>query len=365
MALGGEDTQYTATLEKIKARKKIEMRQKEKEAERQGTSSDKIVESGFSNDEDSSESSSEDEVVFSEREKDKTINLQINKKDLLQETALTAKRVKLSTRGQTMLLANVLNLGGADLKDVTISKSSAQRVGKKAIVEGAKKVRDRVRKEVQEKTIICGHFDGKVIMDITEGKRMKNDRIAIKASYQGQEQLLGVVVVDSSSGENQKEAIVNEFKKWDMIDNLSLLSFDTTSDNTGKCVGACTLIEKYLNRALVWLACRHHVVELRIKHVAKTLADDISERKSNSPEEKIFNEFKSLINQLEKDKELDLEDTVQFDWENQDSSVLADQAKKVLQWAEGLWLDQNFSRGDYKELLELVLYFLGSTEVPA
>ena len=40
------------------------------------------------------------------------------------------------------------------------------------------------------------------------------------------------------------------------------MSFDTTSGNTGHLNGACTLLEKKMGRELLWLACRHHVMEL-------------------------------------------------------------------------------------------------------
>ena len=40
------------------------------------------------------------------------------------------------------------------------------------------------------------------------------------------------------------------------------MSFDTTAGNTGHLNGACTLLEKQMGRDLLWLACRHHVMEL-------------------------------------------------------------------------------------------------------
>jgi hypothetical protein len=45
------------------------------------------------------------------------------------------------------------------------------------------------------------------------------------------------------------------------------MSFDTTSSNTGEYNGACVLLEERLNKKLLYLACRHHRLELIVKSV--------------------------------------------------------------------------------------------------
>ena len=80
-----------------------------------------------------------------------------------------------------------------------------------------------------------------VVMEITEGKGFKKDRLAIKASNDEKEQLWGIIAIESSSGDNQKEAIVKAFEDWNMIENLCLMSYYTTADNTFK-----TCIDKYI-----------------------------------------------------------------------------------------------------------------------
>lgn len=44
--------------------------------------------------------------------------------------------------------------------------------------------------------------------------------------------------------------------------------FDTTSSNTGRFKGSATAIESTLNKAVLWLACYHHVYEIHVKHVS-------------------------------------------------------------------------------------------------
>ena len=38
--------------------------------------------------------------------------------------------------------------------------------------------------------------------------------------------------------------------------------FDTTSSNTGKFAGACVILQQLLDRQILWLPCRHHILEL-------------------------------------------------------------------------------------------------------
>ena len=40
------------------------------------------------------------------------------------------------------------------------------------------------------------------------------------------------------------------------------MSFDTTAPNTGRKQGACVLIEQKLQKNLLYLPCRHHILEL-------------------------------------------------------------------------------------------------------
>ena len=42
---------------------------------------------------------------------------------------------------------------------------------------------------------------------------------------------------------------------------MQALSFDTTSSNTSKENGACTLLGKMIGRDLLHLACRHHMMD--------------------------------------------------------------------------------------------------------
>ena len=60
-------------------------------------------------------------------------------------------------------------------------------------------------------------------------------------------------------------------QKWTIFEQITGLVFDTTSSNTGTEIGACKLLEEYLEKAILWLACRHHIYELHIKHVVEAV----------------------------------------------------------------------------------------------
>jgi hypothetical protein len=59
--------------------------------------------------------------------------------------------------------------------------------------------------------------------------------------------------------------------KWDVTEDLVAMSFDTTSSNSGRKNGAAVLLEKLLGRNLLYLACRHHILELVVSKVFTSL----------------------------------------------------------------------------------------------
>jgi len=125
--------------------------------------------------------------------------------------------------------------------------------------------------------------------------------------------------------------------------------FDTTASNTGRWRGACALIESFLRRAILWIPCRHHIYELHIKHVAECVTGQ-----TKDPGVKIFRRLKAAWNSLE----IDYAELVKFSWEDSDP-WLCQIAQSVLIWARQRLLENTFPRDDYKELIALVVIWLG------
>ena len=77
-------------------------------------------------------------------------------------------------------------------------------------------------------------------------------------------------------------------------DNLTSCCFDTTAVNTGHIDGAIAHLQQALNKALLWLACRHHVAEVVLGHVFSAL--EIEPLKL--PEISLFTRFRSVFSSL-------------------------------------------------------------------
>ena len=74
---------------------------------------------------------------------------------------------------------------------------------------------------------------------------------------------------------------------WEVKNSLVGFCFDTTASNTGVPAGSVTLIQKELNRGLLWLSCRH-MYELHMKHAFTEL---FGER--TGPDDLLFKWFQS------------------------------------------------------------------------
>ncbi len=127
-------------------------------------------------------------------------------------------------------------------------------------------------------------------------------------------------------------------------ENVIALVFDTTASNTGLRNGCGVLIEKDLNRSLLCLACRHHVYEVHMKNIWQDLSG-----KTVGPDELLFKRFQSDWNSFSHD----LHDLKLFEWPIDNSSNIWIQASEVITWGE----ECAFPREDYRELLELTLFF--------
>ena len=67
--------------------------------------------------------------------------------------------------------------------------------------------------------------------------------------------------------------VVNEFK---LLDGIPALVFDIATSNTGQWKGSSIIFKALLKYPLFWLACRHHMPELFIKHASTTIVEEIT-----------------------------------------------------------------------------------------
>jgi hypothetical protein len=130
------------------------------------------------------------------------------------------------------------------------------------------------------------------------------------------------------------------------------MGFDTTASNSGHKKGAAVLLEKLLGRNLIHLACRHHIFELVVSKVFVSLFGP-----TTAPEIIMFQRFKKVWYAIDHRNFAAVIDERLLE---SVTKSLRDQAvefyKHVLENTSVFCL-----RGDYKELVELCLIFLGES----
>ena len=298
-------------------------------------------------------------VAPKKRKKDNLVTLTVNKKKLAKATAITAKRHRVGITAQRDMLANVINIGGGNVADFSLSNKTVRRAGTDSVKEAAAKIKENFKKvlveDLEEKESVIIYFDGKALPQFHDQIKCVKKRISVIADspHLATEQVLGVPITLSKSGKDQMEVVTKVLKEWGIEPYIMGLAFDTTSDNTGKNKGAAVLIEKALGRALWWVACPYHFYEVHVKKVARFYFGETS-----CPEETIYKEFKEDWNKI-LEEEIDYEDLDLFDWEKWEGTFLAERAREVLVYLESLRENNTFPREDSKELLHLVLVWLG------
>lgn len=99
----------------------------------------------------------------------------------------------------------------------------------------------------------------------------------------------------SGTAEIVSDAIVSTVLSWGITENIKCLSFDTTSVNTGRKNGVCVLLEKKLEKDMLWLPCCHHILEIMLEGVVSQ-----SLSKSSGPEIQIFKKFQKSWKDINK-----------------------------------------------------------------
>jgi len=191
------------------------------------------------------------------------------------------------------------------------------------------------------------HWDGNILPEIFG--RGKVDRLPILVSGDVTEKLLGVPKLTAGTGEQEAEAVFGLLNQWRLVDKVQAMSVDTTAGNTGHLNGACTLLEKKMGRDLLWLACRHHVMELMLAKVFRLCCGS-----SSAPDIPIFKRFRAAWPGIVHNNycTLDLKKGYKF------------LRQSTLQFLVQVIGSGRQIRDDYQELIELTLVILGSAPQP-
>ena len=115
---------------------------------------------------------------------------------------------------------------------------------------------------------IVMHWDGKLIK--YQHRRETDERLAVVASFPRPDhthQFLAAPCIPNGTGASMRDALMETIRVWEIPHNSIIgMSWDTTASNTGQLRGSSTVFEQEMGRGLLWLACRHHMGELHVKH---------------------------------------------------------------------------------------------------
>lgn len=248
---------------------------------------------------------------------------------------------KLSDRGAAVVITPFLQNLGRNPAEYKISYATIRRKRMKHRQAIAEELKANFRPQVP----LTVHWDGKLLPDVT-GKESV-DRLPILVSGEGVDQLLAVPMLPSGSGKATAAAVYEAALAWGVCDQIKAMSFDTTAVNTGRINGACVLVEQKMGKELLWLACRHHILEIVLAAVTNHLLGP-----SKGPDIAIFQRFQAqwaFIDQSKYQTGLANEQTV---------SEIVDNSQHIIAFAQDQ-LDNYQPRDDYQELLELTIIFLG------
>ena len=264
MYMDAEDVQYVRkkremlnkTNRKRTASKKEPTHSKRKKVE-------ELTDAAMEVDSDTSQSSiaSEDEYApRKDQSASKTMHLDMPRKVLASSAVSTmADRLKMSYSATAGIASAILKAGGANLGDFAVSASTSNRSRKK---ERAAISKD-VKKEFQSKkpVHVTLHWDGKLLENDSTGTKEERQAVLISGTPAYTEgKLLGIPVVDDGTGKSQAQTALSLLDDWDVRNDIRAMVFDTCAANTGRVRGACSRLERTLNRRLLWLGCRHHIL---------------------------------------------------------------------------------------------------------
>ena len=228
------------------------------------------------------DSSNDEEVIFPSLQK----NPKIRKVSgapranvMTQNLAATLDRTQVSDRKAAMIITETVKSVQKDPLKLNTSRSSIRRER----IRVRKSFAENLHKNFKKDVALTVHWDGKLKKTV--------DRIAILVSGQGVEQLLGVPSIPSGTGDAQADAVVKLVEQWGIAEKVAAICFDTTASNTGAERGACVLMEDKLEKNLIHLACRHHVLEIILAAGFKSALNTSSSR----PHVALFKRFQAGI----------------------------------------------------------------------
>ncbi|KAG7164901.1 hypothetical protein Hamer_G017308 [Homarus americanus] len=266
---------------------------------------------------------------------------------ILQEPALKelADRLRISNNEASIVsvVAAVLRSANppGDLSEFRISRETARR----ARASHRRQVAAAQREAFTPPPHAVVHWDGKLVKNVV-GEEEHRQAIFISGRGHEEGKLLAVLPVKDGTGLTQARATARAIEDWSCASNVKALCFDTTSSNTGRVQGAVVHLEALLEKQLLRLGCRHHVMELVVRAAASNIFG-----KTSAPTDPLFQTLKKRWSQLDHSQylRLDIANLPESDWLSHLRHRTVSYLLTVTEWA----------REDYREAAELTLLVLG------
>ena len=192
--------------------------------------------------------------------------------------------------------------------------------------------------------VLTIHWDTKLLQDIS-GKPV--ERLAIIATGTDVEQLLGVPDLTAPAGIEMASAIYETLETWGIVEKVQAFGFDTTASNTGRFNGTCTLLEQKLERNILYFGCRHHIFEIILAAVFSKADFTIS-----GPDIPLFKRFQSSWSKINNKNFVPA--VANFEM----TQMIGSEVETIIKCMNDA-ISKKFPREDYRELLDLVIIFLG------
>lgn len=269
------------------------------------------------------------------------------KKQLINDAMCDAlDRAKLSGSKSMFVVNAVLKASGQTPSNFIFSKET---IRKKRMLR-----RETLYLEIQnmfdgvENLVV--HWDSKAC---TNSVGEKDEKLSIAVSFNGKTKMLACPIIQDKRGITQAAAVLDALRCWGIEKNIIGMCFDTTPSNTGVNIGACTYIQKEMD--VLQLPCRHHIMELIVGcafQTCKSLEDN-----TVNEDILIFKKFKEAWKTL---------DRSHYDTALLDAQLMNHFTNAELMDVKHFCQEQinTFQpRGDYKEMMQLILTLFGELNV--
>ena len=272
------------------------------------------------------------------------------KVDVMGPSATCGMGRGISVRDRTAYAAEVAKALGVDVNDTNISRSSCHYQDKKVRKSKAAEVRQEFKENKSQHLSL--HVDGKMLSEL--GSRKSCNRIAVVLRNIGpgsQDHIVAIPKSVSGSGQAEANVTIEALKEEEIREEVKVIVFDTTSSNTSPIKGMVYFIEDYIDTGILQCGCRHHCSELICGKMWELIFGETS-----SPKVAIFEKFQKDFEFINIDyknlSKLDISSLPEW---------LQEECRSVLSWALDHLEKATFPRGDYKELLQLLIIYLGGS----